>query len=335
MIKPRLFLYPFSILYDGVTRIRNFFYDKGLFKSHHYTIPVICIGNLSVGGTGKTPMTEYLLSILKTDFKVGVVSRGYGRKSKGFLEVYQHSLAKDVGDEPLQIKQNHPEALVFVAEKRHLGISKIKDRVDVVILDDAFQHRSVTPSFTILLTAYDALYNKDYVLPAGNLREARNGFKRADVVVVTKCPTPTSYAKMQEITFSLQLEPYQKLYFATIGYSKTIVNLRESLAITYLKDKPFTLITGIANPDPLVAYLQGLNLKFEHIAYPDHHLFSDQEIASIAQKELVLTTQKDYVRLQPKMDKYALYYLPIVTEIIAQKASFFEDRIRKEATKQV
>lgn len=333
MISPRLLLYPFSIVYDGVTRVRNYFYNKGWFKSHHYDIPVICVGNLSVGGTGKSPMTEYLISILKKDFKVGVVSRGYGRKSKGYFEVGIASKAEQVGDEPLQIKQNHPEALVVVAEKRHLGIIEIKDSVDVIILDDAFQHRSVRPSFSILLTAYDSLFYDDYVLPAGNLREARRGVQRADVVVVTKCPLDMSLTEEQKITTNLQLDLSQKLYFASIGYSSTIENNQESLALSHLKNKRFTLVTGIAKPEPLVMYLRQMELNFEHKKYADHHHFSDTEIAEIKLCEDVLTTQKDFVRLQSRMNKSDLFYLPIKTQIRFKKASFFEGMILKEATK--
>ncbi|MEZ4816843.1 MAG: tetraacyldisaccharide 4'-kinase [Flavobacteriaceae bacterium] len=326
----RKILYPFSILYDGVTTLRNFAYDHGWKESTAYEIPVISVGNLSVGGTGKSPMVELLISFLKEDYKVAVLSRGYKRKTSGFLEVLQNSTAEEVGDEPLQFKHKFPEVTVAVCANRREGIEKLQKKAEVIILDDAFQHRKVKPALSILLTSFSNLFLEDCLLPAGNLRESRKGMERANIIVVTKIPEGTPYSKLQEIQFKMQLLPHQSLYFSKIGYDAKIYGISESLPLEYLKDKPFTLVTGIANPKPLVDFLKAKNFSFSHRKFPDHHHFSSSEIENLKNEELILTTEKDYKRLQDKLQKKALYYLPITTEFLYVEASSFKNEVKEK-----
>lgn len=325
----RLLGFPFAVLYGFVTAFRNYMYDKGWLKSMAYNIPVICVGNLSVGGTGKSPMIAYLISLLKDEYKIAVLSRGYKRKTKGYLEVKADHSARDVGDEPLQFKQNFPNITVAVCADRRLGIEKLGSKADLILLDDAFQHRKVKAKLNILLTPSDDLYIDDYMLPMGMLREPVTGAARADIIVVTKCPDGYPYAKQQEIQLRLGLEPHQKLYFSKVGYDTMIYGKSESLLLTYLIDKPFTLVTGIANPKPLVDFLKKKGYQFTHEKFPDHHDFSNSELNRFTKYEIILTTEKDYMRLQPHIDKFALYYLPIKTILLNEQQAFFKERIEK------
>ena len=325
----RKLLFPVAVVYGWVVTTRNFLYDKKWlgFSGVSYKKPIICVGNLSVGGTGKSPMIELLVSYLKDSHDLAVLSRGYGRRSSGYLEVAPNLSASQTGDEPLQFKQKFPSLRVAVCEDRKTGIEKLLPQADVILLDDAFQHRKVISGFSILLTAFDDLFFEDYFLPAGNLRESRKGVSRADVIVVTKCPDKVSYAKLQEIKFLLNLASHQKVYFSKIGYADTIFGISESLPLGYLKDKSFTLVTGIANPDPLVLFLKEQGFSFTHKKYADHHRFSASEISELKQEELIITTEKDYMRLQGSLGKHALYYLPIKTIILNKQESFFKQTI--------
>ncbi|WP_415375569.1 tetraacyldisaccharide 4'-kinase [Patiriisocius sp. Uisw_017] len=324
----RKLLFPFAIVYGWVTTMRNYFYDKGWFKSATYRMPIVCVGNLSVGGTGKSPMVELLLSIFKEDYNIATLSRGYKRKTTGFLEVKPTHIATEVGDEPLQIKQKFPDIIVAVCEDRRTGIEMLQKKAKVILLDDAFQHRKVSPSFNILLTPFHNLFYEDFLLPTGNLRESRKGADRADIIVVTKVPERTPYAKLQEIKFLLKPKSHQKVYFSSIAYSNEIIGHAENMPLDYLKGKYFTLVTGIANPKPLVDFLTEHSLKFEHIKYRDHHNFSETEIQKLKEKELLLTTEKDFMRLNDSLQKYALYYLPIKTKILNEQLPFFEESIK-------
>jgi len=329
----RKLLLPFSWIYGSVLALRNLFYDLGWFESKSYNKPIICVGNLSTGGTGKSPMIEFLIDFLKEEYQVAVLSRGYKRKSKGFKEVFVNSTVEEVGDEPLQFKKKFPNVTVSVCANRQEGIEKLKTKADVILLDDAFQHRKVKASTNILLTTFSDLFYKDFVLPAGNLRESKAGARRADVIVVTKCPEKVSYARLQEIQFEMKLKPHQKIYFSKIGYDKNIMGISESLPLEYLLEKEFTLVTGIANPKPLINFLKEENFNFEHKKYPDHHDFTTSEIDDLKGKEIILTTEKDFVRLQPKLEKFAIYYLPIKTIILKEQERFFKDYIVEEIEK--
>ncbi|GEQ87123.1 tetraacyldisaccharide 4'-kinase [Patiriisocius marinistellae] len=325
----RKILFPFAVLYGWITRARNVFYNKGWFKSKQYRLPVICVGNLSVGGTGKSPMIELLIEILKEDYKVATLSRGYKRKTKGFLEVKTTHTVAEVGDEPLQFKQKFPEVTVAVCADRRTGIEVLEKEAQVILLDDAFQHRKVKASLNIMLTPCDELYVQDFLLPTGNLRESRTGADRADIIVVTKCKKNIAYAKMQEIRFILDIKEHQKLYFTTIDYADSIFGISEVQPLHYLIDKPFTLVTGIANPKPLVDFLIGEGYQFEHKKYPDHHNFSEAEINALKKEQIILTTEKDFMRLKSPLGKYALYYLPIKTKVLNGQESFFKEMIFK------
>lgn len=329
MKRLRKLLFPFAIVYGWVVGARNLFYDKGWFgfKSSSYKKPIICVGNLSVGGTGKSPMIELLVTMLKDHYDLAILSRGYKRKTSGYLEVEHIHSASQTGDEPLQFKQKFPEVTVAVCADRRTGINSLLSKADVILLDDAFQHRKVKAGFHILLTSFDDLFYEDYFLPAGNLRESRKGAHRADVIVVTKCPEKVAYARLQEIEFLLQLQPHQKVYFAKIGYAETITGITETQPLSYLKDKQFTLVTGIANPTSLVSFLKAQGFQFRHKKFPDHHNFSNAEISMLQKEELILTTEKDYMRLQEPLGKYAIYYLPIKTIILKEQEKFFKETI--------
>jgi tetraacyldisaccharide 4'-kinase len=281
-----------------------------------------------VGGTGKTPTIEFLISLLQSNYKVAVLSRGYGRQSKGFVLADASSSAQTIGDEPFQIAQKFPKITVAVDANRQRGIETLlalDSPPEVVLLDDAFQHRKVTPGLSILLTTYNHLYCDDIVLPAGNLRELRSGAQRAQIVIVTKCPTNLGHLEKQTIKKRLALQSGQQLFFSSIDYDEHIYSATEKLPLQTIKNKKYTLVTGIANAAPLVQYLESLGHEFEHLEFADHHEFSKQELRQISSKPLVLTTEKDVVRLQSLQHK-ALYFLPIKTKI--DEHDVFENDIK-------
>ena len=325
MKQARKILFPFAVAYDGITRLRNKLYDTGLLSSQSYDVPLICVGNLSVGGTGKSPMIEYLITLLKDDFRVAVLSRGYGRATKGYLEVQKNHLASEVGDEPLQFKKKFPDVSIAVCGDRREGIKNLlKQHPEVILLDDAFQHRKVKPGFSVVLTTYDEPFVDDLVLPAGNLRETAANAKRADAIVITKIPDKVPYAHLQTLQHRLRQNLEQQVFMSRIAYSDHMYSKTDKLPLEFLTDKRFTLVTGIANAKPLVAYLNGKNFDFDHLEYPDHHDFSKSELATIAQAQLILTTEKDFVRLSPHIDKKAMYALPIQTSFIERQNVFDE-----------
>lgn len=323
----RKFLFPFAVIYGWITGFRNFLYDNNYLKSSEYSIPIICVGNLSVGGTGKSPMIEYLIETLQEDYKIAVLSRGYKRKTSGYLEVLQTHTAEQTGDEPLQFKNKFPHVTVAVCADRRTGIEQLQKKAEVLLLDDAFQHRKVKADTNIVLTPYHDLFINDFMLPTGNLREPRKGIKRADIIVVTKCPDTVPYAKLQEIEYVMPLQNHQKIYFSSIGYDDTIIGKKESLPLDYLSNKKFTLVTGIANPQPLLDFLKNNNFQFSHKKFPDHHSFSTSEIETLKKEELILTTEKDFMRLKTNLDKFAFYYLPITTKIKNDQGPFFKEAI--------
>jgi len=214
----RKLLFPFSIIYDGVTTVRNLFFDSGVFGSKSYPLPIIAVGNLSVGGTGKSPMIEYLIRLLQDDHKIATLSRGYRRKSEGFVLADKSTTAADLGDEPMQFYNKFPTIFVAVDANRQNGIAQLlqKANPDVILLDDAYQHRKVTAGFYVLLTKYNDLYADDLLLPAGNLREAKRGAKRANAIIITKCPQSLSDAQKEQIKIQIKPLAHQKVYFSTI-----------------------------------------------------------------------------------------------------------------------
>jgi len=322
MLFLRKILYPFSIIYDIVTSVRNFFFDKGIFKSKSYDLPVLAVGNLYVGGTGKSPMIEYLIRLLKDDFRVATLSRGYRRKSEGFMLGNLTSTADDLGDEPMQFHQKFSDIKVAVDGDRQNGISQLLQQVnpDAILLDDAFQHRKVTAGFYILLTKYDSLFVDDLILPAGNLRESKRGAQRANIIIVTKCPEKLSSDEQARIRKRLSLSSSQQVFFTCISYANEVNANEESILLTSLKNIQFTLVTGIANPKSLVNHLNSLNFNFEHISYKDHHNFSEKELNELSKKQMIITTEKDYMRLKDSLTN--VFYLPIVTEFLNDRDTF-------------
>jgi len=307
----RILAFPISLIYALVVYLRNWLFDIGLLQSKTFDTPLICIGNLSTGGTGKTPMTEFIISALSNSSKVAVLSRGYKRKSKGYLLATNNSTVEELGDEPYQIFTKFQNIELAVDANRRNGIELLEKEVkpDVIILDDAFQHRKVKPSLNILLTAYDDLYTDDWYLPTGNLRDGKKEAKRAEIIVVTKCPTEISDSKREEIKKRLAPKKHQQILFAHLEYDSELTSKNDFKPLNSLKKESFTLVTGIANPQPLLSYLEAQGLNFNHLKYNDHHNFSTQEVAHLNSLDLKVTTEKDYVRLSKKVDN--LYYLGV------------------------
>lgn len=276
----RKILFPVVPIYYAVTSLRNKLYDLGIKKSKAYDFPIICVGNLSAGGTGKTPMIEYLIDLLKNDYKVATLSRGYGRKTKGFLIANENATAESLGDEPFQFYNKFKnDVIISVDENRNHGIQNLRlldELPEIILLDDAFQHRKVKAGFNILLTTYSNPYFKDFVLPTGNLREPKSGAKRADIIVVTKCPNNISEGHKNKIIERIRPEDYQHVFFSSIKYSNHVVSSNNTVKIDDLLE--FTLVTGIANSKPLVDFLSEKKLEFSHLNFKDHHEFSQQDI---------------------------------------------------------
>ncbi len=306
----RRIAFPFSLIYALVVLIRNFLYDNGFFKSISYKTPIVCVGNLSVGGTGKTPMIEYLIRLYEGR-TVAVLSRGYKRKSSGFLLGSPESSVTDLGDEPYQLHKKFPDIFVAVDANRRNGIVELEKRVkpDIILLDDAFQHRKVKPKYSILLTTYNNLYVDDWYLPTGDLRDSKLEAGRAEMIIVTKCPEGLSLEKKTEVSQKLKPNPTQKVLFCSLVYNDVFKNPNSSLAPSDIKGVNTALVTGIASPEPLVSHLKNLGIDFQHFRYGDHHYFSDQEIQKFKDFEIILTTEKDFTRLESKLSN--VFYLEI------------------------
>lgn len=322
----RKILFPFAILYGFITSIRNYFFDKGILKSTSFDIPVIAVGNLSVGGTGKTPQIEYLIRLLSDQYKIATLSRGYKRKSEGFVLADSTSNAEILGDEPFQFYQKFSNIQVAVDADRTNGITKLLSqsiKPEIILLDDAYQHRKVKAGFYILLTSYDDLYADDFMLPTGNLRESKSGANRAKIIIVTKCPKDLSDQKQTEIRLKLKLTSSQQIYFTFIDYDDEIYSKDEKIAVSEIKKESKLLLAGIAKPKPFFDYLK--NENDECLTYPDHHHFSDADLNEIqekAQSKKIITTEKDYVRLKDSKLVSQLYYLPIKSTFINHQQNF-------------
>jgi len=319
----RFLLLPFAILYGLGVRLRHFLYDRGWLSSKRYPFPILCVGNLAVGGTGKTPMVEYLVRLLGQE-QVAILSRGYRRKTRGFVLADDSATAMTLGDEPYQYHRKFPRATVAVCESRQEGIERLLENphFKYIILDDAFQHRKVQAETNLLLTSYDKLYTQDFLLPVGSLRDIRSRAHKAQIIIVTKCPELTQ-TEQEKIIQQLKPLPSQKVYFTTIAYSDRVYSHEDSQALKDFIATPFTLVTGIANPTPLVDFLEKQGASFEHLAYSDHHHFSNRELEFLRQKERILTTEKDYVRLEGALS--TLYYLPIETQFLNDQRLIFND----------
>ena len=326
----RWYLYPFSVGYNMVTGFRNAFYNLGIFKSTKFRTPIINVGNLSVGGSGKSPMVMYLADLLSKYYRTGVLSRGYGRVTKGYVVTNYDSNYKTVGDEAMQLFERFRNRFVIgVSEERVPGAKKLIEDMDldVLILDDAMQHRAIRPGFTVMMTDYNDPYFKDYVLPAGDLRESRSGARRANIIMVSKCPADLTEEKKQFYISRIRPQHYQKVFFSSISYDEHVYSIDKKLPDNNLAYYDILLITGIANPKPLISHLAKFSQRVKHLKFRDHHNFSDQDIKNImaeykklGEYKLILTTEKDYVRLKTfDYLRELVYYWPINVNIDKQE----------------
>ena len=305
-------LWPFARIYQLVTDLRNYLYDRKILKSASYEIPIISIGNLSMGGTGKTPHTEYLIHLLKYVYQVGTLSRGYGRRSHGFILADHSATAATIGDEPMLYRLKHHEVTVAVGEERSIAIPRMLQEgppLDVILLDDAYQHRAVRPGLSILLTEYDRPYTRDDLLPAGWLRESRVHAHRADIIIVTKCPDTLSGIDKLKIRGEIQPRHYQHLYFSSIGYGELfpLFTRHDSSAPYDLRRADVILLTGIAHSENLMTHIREQSKNIYEVRYRDHHYFDEYDLEKIRDTynsidstyKLIITTEKDAVRLLP------------------------------------
>ncbi len=345
-IKIKEALLPLSWLYGAAVGIRNFCFDVGLLKSQAFDVPVIAVGNITVGGTGKTPHVEYLVKMLREKFHVAVLSRGYKRKTSGYLLATNNSTMNDIGDEPMQMKSKFPDISVAVDKKRVRGIQRLTDddeQLDVVLLDDAFQHRYVKPGINILLVDYHRLIIYDKLLPAGRLRESMKGKNRADIVIVTKCPKSLKPMEFRLITKAMNLYPYQHLFFTTLHYAdlRPVFAQASNIALSDLKGRHVLLLTGIASPRQMQEDLAPYASNITPLTFADHHDFSQRDVQRIndafaqmtAEGKLIVTTEKDATRLQLAEGlsdevRRHLYALPVDIQFIQEEqAQRFNDII--------
>ncbi|MDB5278620.1 MAG: tetraacyldisaccharide 4-kinase [Ferruginibacter sp.] len=315
---------PLSFLYGMILWIRNKLFDKNYLKSASFNFPVICVGNLAVGGTGKTPMVEYLLRFLKNDYATATISRGYKRKTKGYGLADENTTALDIGDEPMQFHLKFPDVSVAVGEERLEAIPQLlHDRpgTQVIILDDAFQHRQVTAGLNILLTDYNNLYTRDFILPGGDLRDIKSSAARAQIIVVTKCRRNLEEAERDQIIKELKPSPNQQVFFTEIIYG-TPYHLFSKVPSAISHSTDVLLICGIANPKPLKDFLTTQVHTYDMLRYPDHHIFDSGDLAEIkkqfskiaSENKIILTTEKDGVRLKKfenELKELPVFVLPV------------------------
>ena len=325
----RFVLFPLSILYWVIIWVRNKLYDKKFFSSVSFNFPIICVGNLSVGGTGKTPMVEYLVRLLKDEYKVATMSRGYKRKTKGFAIANENTTALDIGDEPMQFYKKFPDITVSVAEERLVSIPQLlHDKPDtrVIILDDAFQHRQVKAGLNILLTEYRDLFTRDFVLPAGNLRDLKSSYKRADVIIVTKCKSHLTEEEKNKMTAEIKPLAHQKIFFTKIEYGSPY-HLFSKEEKFLSPDTNILLVCGIANPKPIKEVLNTYVATYDMMRFRDHHIFSIDDLKEIKEQfenidtenKIILTTEKDGVRLakfENELKDLPVYVFPIRHKIL-------------------
>lgn len=321
----RLLLFPFSLIYGLVVIMRNWLYDTGAFKSHEFTIPIISVGNLEVGGAGKSPMTEYLIRLFKNDYKLATLSRGYGRNAKGYLTATatapdSYRDATQVGDEPAQFKHKFPDITVAVCEKRVDGIRQLLPDHNLILLDDAYQHRAVKPGFSILLFDYRNVNKPHLLLPAGTMREPFSGRWRANALVVSKCPETLTLDEQNQLISHLKPLSYQEVFFTSITYMPLQDLAGKAKDHVIDTDTTIFLLTGIANAEPLMQHLKKYTSNIIHHNYPDHHQFSLKNITKLAgefsackaQKKLIITTEKDAQRLQEQELQPLVKQLPVL-----------------------
>ncbi len=336
----RILLLPFALLYWLIVWIRNGLYDKKIISSTSFALPIICVGNLAVGGTGKSPMTEYLIRLLKDKYAVATLSRGYKRRTKGYVLANENTTALDIGDEPMQFFLKFPDIAVAVGEERVVSIPLLlhdRPEVQAVILDDAFQHRAITAGLNILLTDYSNLFVNDFHLPVGDLRDIKSSYKRADIIVVTKCKAELSIEDKESIIRKIKPYPHQVVYFTAIAYGAIYHHhTREQETLT--KEVEALLISGIANPKPLKKYMEATTKEYHLLQYSDHHIFTIDDLKEIKKEfskiqspnKLIVTTEKDAVRLtkfKEELDGLPLYVLPIRHQFLFNEGAAFDEKV--------
>lgn len=347
----RILLFPFSLLYWLGITIRNYLYDRNIFKSASFGLPLICVGNLSVGGTGKSPMVEYLTELLKNQFKIAILSRGYKRKTKGYALAGPGTTALEIGDEPMQFHIKFPDVPVAVGEERIVAIPQLlHDRpgTEVVILDDAFQHRAVKAGLNILLTDYNNLFTRDFYLPTGDLRDLKKSYKRAHIIIITKCKKNISEQERKDIIKEINPTGVQKVYFTAAEYG-ALYHFLSGGSVTLKESTEILLVTGIANPRPLKKMLEQHHNSYQMIQFPDHHIFTIDDWQDIRKKfdsirgrdKIILTTEKDAVRLEkfkPEMQDLPLFILPVRHQFLFGEGDQFDQEVAgfiKNFTRQI
>ena len=343
MILKKIILFPFAVIYGIITSIRNLLYDWKILKSKSFNVHTICVGNLSIGGTGKTPHVEYLINLLKNHTKIAILSRGYKRKTNGFILANESSTAFDIGDEPLQYKTKNPELNVCVDANRINGVKKIlefPEPPNVIILDDAFQHRALDCELKIVISEFSNLYINDYMMPAGYLRESIKGISRADIIIISKTPQSTTPIEIRNVIKDLKPLAHQRLFFSWLEYGELKGFQNQSDTINTLNDLfryRIVVFTGIGNPSPMVTYLKEYASDVKHIQFPDHHSFTINDIANVKAEldaidggnKIVVTTEKDAMRLmgsdlQDIANTLPLYTLPIEVDFKDKTDEFNE-----------
>jgi tetraacyldisaccharide 4'-kinase len=324
----KFLLYPFSLLYGLVMWIRNRLYDSGTLTAVSFDIPMIAVGNLSVGGTGKTPHVEYLIRLLKERFAVATLSRGYNRKTRGFFLANEDSTAAQLGDEPMQFHQKFPDISVCVGEERMLAVPELlreRQETQVILLDDAFQHRSIKPGMNILVTEYNRPFTRDHVVPFGRLREGRKGYERANIIIVSKCPADLPASEKLALEREIAPLPHQRLYFTSLQYGQ-LYDMLSGAPLAAGPETSILLVCGIARPAPLVQHLKEQYREVFLLPFPDHYYYSNSDLEKMARElkglpgteKLVVTTEKDAVRLhllRPRLEQMGLQMAVIPVEI--------------------
>lgn len=346
-------MYPFSLLYGLITYIRNLLYDYDIIKSNEFPIPIISVGNITAGGTGKTPHVEYLVRLLKDEFNVAVLSRGYKRKTRHFILAGPTSGVPDIGDEPVQIKQKFPDVHVAVDRKRVNGVQQLMEKIpdlDVVLLDDAYQHRRIKPGMSILLIDFNRPIVKDRLLPVGLLREKAYEKRRADIILVTKCPDRLKPIERRLIVKDTDLKAFQHLYFTRLGYREPVpIFLETGPKINFSKIKSTSptilMVAGIAYPRIFKEHLRSISSGIKEMTFPDHHSFSQRDIKNILHvyhnmeglDRFIFTTEKDAMRLKKFVNieqevKTRMFYIPVETEFLNEDTENFNKQILKYVT---
>lgn len=337
----RVLLYPLALVYGSVVWLRNRLYDTGFFSSVSFSIPVISVGNLSVGGTGKTPHVEYLIRLLQYQYQVATMSRGYKRRTQGFLLADEHANALRIGDEPMQYHLKYPDVTVSVAEERITGIPHLlqqKPDTDVVLLDDAYQHRSVKPGMNILITDFSKPFYKDHILPYGSLREKRSAYHRADIIIVSKCPQELSEADAGNIRNKIYPLAHQQVFFTTLRYDVPYhLFSKEPISLNH---KNALIVCGIAKPEQLVNYVSKQASSIHTLSYADHHYFLSKDLEEIKEtyanwdvaNKIILTTEKDAARLMLHADtlrewNITIAVLPVCVDFLFGAAQQFDTHI--------